>query len=156
MNKKGFTVVEIMASFLLISTVAILLFELFISLQQMYNKGEIQTRLLINQANFQRRIEEDIKASNVFTIASCGTNCLRFTLDGQTKELKIQNGTLVYDKYALDNVRGSTVGNLTYQSIATTLKDGTKTKIENVKVPISNKIVKGNYGINIIYQPVLS
>ena len=74
MNEKGFTIVETIATFLLVSTISVLLFELFISLEQMYNRGEIQTRLLINQSNFQRRIEQDLANSATVSITECGSN----------------------------------------------------------------------------------
>lgn len=155
MNKKGFTIVEIMASFLLISAVSILLLELFISLNQLYNKGEIQTRLLINQANFERRIMDDLNTSNIVTITSCGTDCVRFNLDGVIKELKILNKNLIYDNYALDNVKGSTMGSIIFNPVNTTLNDGTNATIYNIQVTIMNKIIKGDYGIHVVYQSAL-
>ncbi len=152
MSKKGFTIVETMATFLLISTVSVLLFELFVSLQQMYNRGEIQTRLLINTANFQRRIEQDLANSSQVTIENCGTNCVKFTLDGLEKNLKIENNNLIYDNYAMENVSGSKLGNITYKSTPASFSDGGNATIESINIPITNKIVSKDFGIHIIHQ----
>lgn len=152
MNKKGFTIIETIATFLLVSTVSILLFELFVSLEQMYNKGEIQTRLIINQANFQRRVEQDLANSASVSITECGSNCLRLSLDGLEKELKIENGKLFYDNYTLKNVSGSTIGEMTHQSISKSFADGGSATIEDIYIPIKNKIVSGDYSIHIVHQ----
>ena len=152
MNKKGFTVVETMAAFLLISTISVLLFELFVSLQMLYNRGEIQTRLLINQANFQRRIEQDLANSNDVTIAECGTNCIRFTLDGLEKDLKVQNGNLFYDNYALKEVKGTKIGDFNYQTVDASLSNSGGATITSIRVPLINDIVNEDFGIHIVYQ----
>ncbi len=154
MNEKGFTIVETIATFLLVSTISVLLFELFISLEQMYNRGEIQTRLLINQSNFQRRIEQDLANSATVSITECGSNCLRFSLDGLEKELKLEDGRLFYDNYTLQNVSGSTIGEITHRSILKSFTDGGSATIEDIYIPIQNKIMKGDYSIHIVYQIV--
>lgn len=74
-NKKGFTLVELIVSFVLITVVSLALFKTVLSLQQKQqiniSKNNYKAFILILNNNIQK----DFLNDNIITVMSCGTNC---------------------------------------------------------------------------------
>lgn len=152
-NNKGFTVVELSVSFCLIATIAILLFQIIISLKEVYTSGDIKTGLLTKQGMMTKKIKEDLNNKNLTSVTSCGDYCITFTFESETKNLEIDktNNTIIYDNYSLKLNNSSKFGIITGSIYNGTNTSGNNS-ILNIKIPIINSIVDGDYGINIVHQ----
>ena len=93
MNKRGFTVVELMTAFALVSVIAILLINLTLTLKEIYINGDMKTALLTKQGNMTDKIYKDLKENKLISLTSCGTNCVNFDYETGTKVLKIDKET---------------------------------------------------------------
>lgn len=151
MNQKGFSLVEIMATFILITVILVLLVQLLLSLKDIYKEGDLKTTHLINQANMERRIYDDMFDSKKISISSCGTNCINITTDKGVKELSVNNNKIKYDNYQMELASGAKVGNLTYNITNETVSSKTVT-IYEINLPVTNNLIEGDYGIHVLAQ----
>ncbi len=149
MNKKGFTVVELMTTFTLISIISILLVKLTITLKEIYINGDIKTALLTKQGNMTDKIYSDLKENKLTSLQSCGVNCIDFNYQNETKTLKLNNDKkiLTYDNYSIKLNEGGRFGTVNIEYYESSIGI-----LFNLNIPIYHKLVKGDYGININYQ----
>lgn len=149
MKQKGFTVVELMTTFVLISIIGTLLIQLTITLKEIYINGDMKTTLLTKQSTITDKIESDLNNNKLISLTSCGETCIDFTYLSGVKQLKIDKTkkVLSYDNYAIKLGDSNNFSN-----ISVTKENYTIGNIINIKASITNKLVKGDYGINIIYQ----
>ena len=162
MKKKGFTLVEFAISFCLISVIALLLFELVISMKTLYLNGNVKTTLLDKQAIMLKRIYSDYNNYNLKSLNTCGTYCYEFiyvTNEGKSlsKQLKIDldNNSIIYDEYAIKYENGSYIDK-DLINIEKNIFEISDKSINNslitIYVPVHSKIVSGEYGLNINLQ----
>ena len=59
-NNKGFTIIELAVSFVLVATISIVLLQLVLSLKSVYLEGDIKTTLLNKQGIMTKYIYDDI------------------------------------------------------------------------------------------------
>jgi len=149
MNKKGFTVVELMTTFALVAIISILLINLTITLKEIYVNGDMKTALLTKQGTMTDKIYKDLKENKFISLTSCGTNCINFEYETGTKVLKINKDKkiLTYDNYSIKLGDGGYFGTVEISNY-----DSDIGYILNLNVPIYNRLVKGNFGININHQ----
>lgn len=149
MHKKGFTVVELMTTFALISVISVLLIKLTITLKEIYINGDIKTALLTKQGNMTDKIYKDLKENKLVSITSCGINCVDFKYDTIKKTLKIDNDKkiLTYDNYSIKLGEGGYFDTVYINNYVSDIG-----VILNLNIPIHHKLLKGDYGININYQ----
>lgn len=156
-QKKGFTLIEITVTFSLIAVVVVLLFEIIISLRELYIKGDFQTTLLSKQGIITRKINDDLQNLKLRSISSCGKFCI--TMHYQTGanynlSLDIENNSIQYHDYKWELANGSVIGQVetsVYENslITATSMDNAILKID---IPITHKLLEKDYGIHIIYQ----
>lgn len=60
-NQKGFTLVELIASFTLALVIMFFLFQIVITVKELYVSSGLKTEMLIRQANLERQIGLDFK-----------------------------------------------------------------------------------------------
>lgn len=149
MNKKGFTVVELMTTFALIAVISILLIRLTITLKEIYVNGDMKTALLTKQGNMTDKINKDLKENTLVGLTSCGINCVNFEYATDTKVLKINKDKkiLSYGNYSIKLGDGGYFGTVDISNYESDIGS-----IINLNIPIYHKLVKGNFGININYQ----
>lgn len=156
-NNKGFTLVELIASFALALTMMFFLFQIVITVRDLYVSSGVKTELLIRQSNLLKKIGTELNEKALATVTSCGDDCYQFTYAGGiTKELSVNRSTNVvsYDDYQMKLGDGSAIGEF---SVNTTTIDGVaagkKNSILIIKLPITNKISPSrDFGINLVYQ----
>lgn len=156
-KKKGFTLIEIIVTFSLISVVVILLFEIIISLREVYIKGDFQTTLLSKQGIITQKINADLETLKLKKITSCGAFCITFeyqTGDRYNLSLNLEKNHIQYHDYTWELKDGSTIGQVEtsiYQDqlIHTTDIENAILKID---IPIHHKLLEKDYGIHMIYQ----
>jgi len=153
-NNKGFTIVELLVSFILSMIIIIIMFELIISLKDFYQTSSIKTELLNKQNLMIDKIYTDLTEKKVVIINSCGTQCVEFVFnDGIAKTLLVDttNNIITYDNYSIklsnnsffEKIEISDIGNISNQK---------NNRIFSINVPIYNPLFeKENFGINIIY-----
>ena len=71
MNKKGFTVVELIVSFTLAMTISVFLFQIVINLKNLYTNSTIKTELINIQSLVSRQMNENFK-KGIISVDECG------------------------------------------------------------------------------------
>lgn len=156
-NNKGFTVVELVVSFALAMIVAYFLFNLLYSLKNLAVDSRLKTELLQKQALMVRELEDDLENKKLVLATNCGKNCLDFFYDDATTKrltLDTTNHYFRYGIFALKLLEGSYFGmiDVSNEQVITTGGGIKNDSIFKIKIPITHKLVKGDYGINIVYQ----
>ena len=152
MNNKGFTVVEMGLSFCLIFTICILLFQVVLSLKELYVSSNVETTLLNKQGIVLNKMYKDFKKKGVSLVEKCGINCLNFSYnDNSTTQLVVNtsNKTITYDNYIWKLDNASTVSNLTFE---TGIIEGYGNYF-TIKVSVTNKLIESkDFGLDIVYS----
>lgn len=174
-KEKGFTLVEIIVTFCLISTISFLLFQIILSLKNLYTSSDYKTVLLIDQGNLTRRMNDDFFGLNVKDIKTCESAteqalCLDFVLTDPsnrnaadelarvTKRLEIikpkenTDGKIIYDGYAMTFAKGSTLGEV--KATLSYIPDDTVryNTFLTIDAPLTNKLSSGEFGLHFTTQ----
>src|SRR5574344_1859771 len=157
MNKKGFTTIELIVSFVLTSIVVIFLFNLIFSLKDLYTNSVIKTELLNKQTIITQRINKVLESSTVRALYRCGDNCAIFAFtDGTSKKLEIKknDGTFSFGDYKTAIAKNSVFGDIIMKSYNLNgIIDGKNGSYLEIKIPIAHSLLANeDYGINTIYQ----
>lgn len=151
MNKKGFTIVELMTTFVLVAIISTLLIRLVITLKEIYINGDMKTTLITKQSTMTDKIYKDLKNNGLIKIEACENtiNCVNFVYTDTTKKFQLDKTkkTLTYDNYTIKLGKEGYFGDVSIDKYNSDIG-----YIINLNAPIYNKLVKGNYGINITYQ----
>lgn len=154
MKNKGFTIVELLVSFVLSMIIVIILFELIINLKELYLTSGLKTELLNKQNIITNKIYTDLNKKKVKMISSCGIECVTFTFsDGNAKNLSVDsnNGIVTYDNYTIRLSNNSYFSKISISEVGITSSSG-KDRIFSINIPIYNQMFKNdNFGINVIY-----
>ncbi len=157
MNKKGFTVVELIVSFSLISLIVALLFQVIFILKDLYTDSGIRTELLTKQAIISEKINDELTNKTLVYANKCGNNCINFAFsDGSMSELSFNrdDNTFKYGDYKTKLISGSIYGNINISTETIVgVSTGRNNSIVKINIPIYHKLFKKeDYGINIAYQ----
>lgn len=156
-NNKGFTLIELIASFTLALIIMFFLFQIVIVVKELYVSSGFKTEMLIKQSNLEKRLGEDLREKEITNIKNCGDDCYTFYYGTSLqKDLKVNrtNNTISYGDYQIALLEGSQVGNFvitknTIMDVATS-KNNT---ILTIEIPVTNKAVMNqDFGIRMIYQ----
>lgn len=158
MKNKGFTLVELIATFVLCSVIVILLINVVLVLKSVYMETKIKTDLLINQSNLATVLNSNVKENNVVSICECSDSykCYRFAFSsGETKDLIIKSDYIKFGEYVYKLDEGSEIQTLdSYLTLdSQIITDNTKkNSILNINIPIyNNRYPNFNYGVNFNY-----
>ena len=138
MNKKGFTLIEVIVSVLLVSIVLISLMATLLKLRSTYSDVNKNTEALIYGSSLSRVINNDLMDNNGVRYASCDINGLRcdFIL-GNDDQRRLE---IVEENIDHGNESASSIGakEVNHKTIKTTLKYTDTTK---EKTGVSNDII---------------
>lgn len=154
LDNSGFTVVELVVSFSITLIVILLLFQIVLNLKDLYTRDGVKTELLIKQGLMVKSLADSFEKQEVKSVAKCTeANCLKFTfIDNTTKDLKISPNMFQYGDYKTKLVDGSEFGTFTVNKGTYTSTDvNSKNSVLSIKVDISNSLVEGDYGVQIVY-----
>lgn len=151
-NKKGFTIVELGVSICLVTVVSFLLFQMITSVKKLYTSSDVKTTLLTRQAIMTKKIYDEFDSKTILEITSCDQwqiSCLTFVFtDGSSSKLSVDplRYIISYNNYSIN-----------YADIDDTVSFGdlllnSESDFFTIKIPITTKTVKGNYGISITKQ----
>lgn len=168
-NNKGVTIVELVVSISILTIIVLFLFQLILSLKEVYNSSGIKTEMLNKQAIINREINDDLNDKQLELARSCSTspdviNCISFYFkDGTSKRLEFIQKTdsspayLVYGDYKTELASGSdfnfATSNYNIKAITITdVVDLTNDSILSINVPIVHPNINNDYGIHVVYQ----
>ena len=152
-NNKGFTLVEMLVSFVLSMVLMIILFQLIIVLKEIYVSSGIKTELLNKQYLMTNKIYSDLNNKKLRKIESCvgSTICIDFTYsDNTVKRLTadMEEKTIQYDTYKIKFSSDSYIEVI----IINTHSSAIGKSMFNVKVGVKNELNKNtDFGLNILY-----
>lgn len=157
LSNRGFTVVELVVSFALAMTVAYFIFDLLYSLKNLATDAGVKTELLQKQALMVKEVEKDLENKKLVLATNCGKYCLDFLFDDQTTKrlsLNTTSNLFQYGNFVIKLIDGSDFGtiNVVNERVLTTPGGVQNDSWIKIKIPIKNKIVEGDYGLNLVYQ----
>ena len=158
MNNKGFTLVELITTFAVASAIALVLFNVVLTIKNIYSKTNIKTNLLINQANLSNQINSKSLSNQIVDINLCdlSTHCYTITYsNGESYDLVIKNKSITFGNYVynLDDSSSIDENNINFcKLIDSSVVDNTNNSILNIKIPIKNKTFENkDFGLNYVY-----
>lgn len=95
MNKKGFTVVELITSFTLASIIMIILFNVILIMKDNLSKVNAMTNTLVEKDNLSYNINKRLKEKELSSITTCGDGdkCFLFTYSDSTSDKLVYSST---------------------------------------------------------------
>jgi len=159
MNKKGFTLVELITTFALTAVIVTILVNVSVIIRNMYNKANIKTHLLIEQANLSNALNTKLNKKNLVDYSSCTgySFCYDFAFsDGSTERLAIDDTYIKFGNYIYKLKDGSEVGSVSLGKEAIS-EESSDSEFLVLRIPIVNKLYPNeDFGINLVYQYNLS
>ena len=153
MKSKGFTVIELMASFSIALVILIVLFNITLIMKDNMKEKEALTNLLIKKDNLSYKINENLKLKGLVSLQSCadGTYCYLFTYTDLTTDkliYDIENKVITFSNYIFEITDDISVDNINieenYMDVATSKYNG------NFVINIPITMDERDYSIHIL------
>ncbi len=150
MNKKGFTLVEVIVSFVLVTAVSIALFRATVSIQQRQKANIALNSFKAFNLAINNEIQYDFLTDKILSTNACGTNCydiqyesrgtIRITLDkengiisyGPFKE-KLPDDYTFYDNMTITNYSSASEGLNSYVALTIPVKSNYDPSLTSIK-----------------------
>lgn len=154
-KRQGFTIVELMLSFTLSVIIIIYLFNVILTLRNLYTEDGIKTQMLIKQAGISEEIGNDLDAKLVTRVNTCGGSCLRFTFEDTSSADLIWDSdarAITYDKHRIEYIKGSEIGapSVKIEKVEGA-KEGTHNSVVTIHIPVTHKLIDEDFGVTIVY-----
>lgn len=157
MNKKGFTLIELITTFALATVLIILLVNIVLIIKNIYSENEIRSKLLIEQSNLSNLINKKFDEDFLDSYIPCLDTdfCYNFNfVDGSTSKLVVSDKYIKFDNYIYKISDGVTIEEPSLELIDVEV---TSSEVNNsflvIKIPVKHKLYsKDDFGINIVYQ----
>lgn len=175
-KNQGFSIIELIVSFALTMIIVVILFEIIISLKNVYESSVTKSALVSRQNILTDYIYSDLNDFGLASVTACGNNCIQFMYkNGDIKNLsweyeydtdlqKQSFQKIKYGDYAVDLITNSkfdlslNANHSTYEFKGVRVCTSTKSYPSNViyfldiKLPIYNtKFENQDFGLNILY-----
>ena len=157
MNKKGFTLVELITTFALTTVIIILLLNVAVAIKDVYSKSNIKSQLYIEQANLSNQLNSKINKHNLSSYQECTDEefCYIFNLvSGESIKLTVTEKTIKFGDYVYNLDNKSTIKNPSVDIEYVNLDN-----VENtssfliINIPIVNELYSDiNFGVNVVYR----
>ena len=144
MNKKGFTLVELLVSIVLISTIAYFLFQIIFVIRDIYVDRNIKSEVYIETSNISNIInkdilskqKDDISLSRVFKVNNDEIDMVYSNNELMIIKINRDTNTISYANYSVDISKDVNIGNieLYYNYDNTSLE---KNGVLYIKIPIT-------------------
>lgn len=167
-RKNGFTLVEIIVSFALTMVVVLFLFQLIITLKQVYTNNFVSSDLILKQSSISNMINKDFNTNYLYDVIGVEQNgdCYLISFSNGQRELcykhsasKDQNDSIIYNNLEIELVSGSKIGNVNVNLVKgdncvdiNTCND----KFLFIDIPITYPDLDDDYGIKIINSLLFS
>ena len=159
MNKKGFTLVEVLVSLALVSTIAIFLFQIIFIIRDIYAEKNIKSEIYIESSNLSNVINKAIfnkNKNNIYikAINKISNDEMYITYSDGTKTnilIDRDNHTITYGNYTVSILDVAKIGNIElYYNYEIT--DTEKNGICYIKIPITHDDYKNDFGVVITFR----
>lgn len=140
MNKKGFTLIEVLVSFTLVSVIAIFLFQIIYIVRDIYKEKSVKSELYIESYNLSNTINRDIITNDDLTkVEKTSGDNVNLTFGNKTISITIDrtNHTINYGNYSVNILSSATIGDITLDYDYVMAKSG-KNGILKIIIPISH------------------
>lgn len=117
-KNKGFTLVEVIVSFALTMIIVLFLFQLIITLKNIYNNNFVTSDLVLKQSNINQMINKDLMVSNLGEVTSIDNdsinNCYNINFQYGRRNLcyNKENNTISYNDYEFELIKNSKIGDV--------------------------------------------
>ena len=157
MSKKGFTLVELITTFVLSSVIIIILLNVVITIKNVYTKAGIKTDLYVIQSNLSNNLNKVLGRDNIVSYIECysGIFCYDFTLaTGAEIRLVASEDSIKFGDfvYTLDNkakVINPEIENITIDGVNV----GELDSFLVIRIPIISALYpESDFGINLVYM----
>ena len=156
MNKKGFTVIELIVSISLTLVISVFLVQIVLALDNLYNNSGIKTELLTKQSLISSQINSKLNEKTISSLTSCGSYCLKFNYTDSTNDiLKINysNNTLEFGSFYTKLPEESYFKDVSIDVVyGATIQNDVNNAMLNISIPILNNDIEGDFGVNVVYQ----
>lgn len=159
MNNKGFTLVEMLLSFVIVSVIAGIMMDVLFNLKERSEKSSTLTQITIDAANITKTINNDLKRKKLTGIDTCisgSEDCYVFTFyDSTTKELSVNKNanTITYGGVIKELDEGAQVGSeITITNTYIGTVPSGKNSVLKILIPITNTYNSNTYSIEIVFQ----
>lgn len=149
-KNSGFTLVEVVVSFGLTMIIILFLFQIIITLKQIYTNNFVKADLVLRQANISQMINKDLMINSLGSVTgmtTSGNNCYDISFEyGTTRRLcyNKSNNTIIYNDYEFELVDGSSIGNVA-------INYNNSNSLLTIDIPISYPDMNDDFGIKIAY-----
>lgn len=175
-KNQGFSIIELIVSFTLTMIIVVILFEIIISLKNVYENSVTKSALISKQNILTDYIYSDFYDYGLTNIDVCGNNCIQFTYkNGDVKNLSWEYEyddtsqrqsfqKIKYGDYTVDLIANSkfdlslSASHNTYEFKGAKVCTSSKTYSSrliyflDIKLPIyNNKFENQDFGLNILY-----
>lgn len=163
MKNLGFSTIELLVSFVIISLIALAMFKTVIDLTDQIDQYEKMSEIAIVRGTVLNDVKKDLIQRKIYGVNLCGCSCLdivfqdlnvkRLIVNSEEKTIKYGNKAErlpdgYYFLYNLMNINDF----ITYKSTTLTMPVLKYNTILNIKVAIRNLKDNNIYDINIIHQ----
>lgn len=158
MNKKGFTLIELITTFALAIVIIILLINIIIVIKNIYSKNDVKSELIIQQSNLSHLINKKFNEIYLKTYNTCSDAdfCYIFEfINGTTSKLVVSDELIQFDNYVYKISEGTTIERPTMERVDTleVSSGATYNGILVIKIPVKHKLYPNeDFGLNIVYQ----
>lgn len=156
MNKKGFTLVELITTFALSTVVIILLINVVVVIKNIYSKSNIKSELYINQSNLSNALNSKINRNMLISYETCTdeTFCYNFNFGDEIIKLTVTEKTIKFGDYVYNLSDKSIVDNPSLNIEYVDLSDTENSdSFLVIKIPITNEFYPNiDFGVNVIYK----
>lgn len=154
MNKKGFTVLELIVSFTLAITIGFFLLRITTVVQELYTNTYIKTNIISRQNIITERMYDDFLYNDVKVALKCGQNCIRFIFSDNTEKLfLIDENTFRWGDFTLKLKDGSKYKNVEVKNQKNLSNNEFNNALLSIKIPIINNAIKDEEFITNIVVP---
>lgn len=157
MNKKGFTLIELITTFALASVIIVILVNIIGIIKEMYVKTDVKSKLLVEQSNLSYLINTKFEEDNLESYSVCTDSnfCYQFNfVDGTSSKLIVGEDYITFNNYTYKLVKDSIIESSTIDLIEV---ETSSEEINNafllMEIKIKNKLYKDeDFGISLVYQ----
>lgn len=156
MNKKGFTLIELITTFALSAVIVILLINIIVVIRNIYSKANIKTELYINQSNLSNAMNKKISKDNLVSYQECYDEdfCYLFEfIDGESIKLNITDTSIKFGDFVYKlGSKTSVVNPSISEEYITGMDTETNDSFLIIKIPIKHELYPNiDFGINLVY-----
>lgn len=155
-NKRGFTLVELITTFALAAVIIVLLINIIVVIRNIYSKTDMKTELYINQSNLSNAMNEKISEDNLLSYEECNDTefCYIFNFyDDDSVKLSVDDNTITFGTFVYKLNSNSKIVNPSVTKEHIDINDTSKNdSFLIIKIPITCSLYPDiDFGINLVY-----